>query len=143
MPLRKFDKNILSLSLRANFTKSKYPNFYEFYSKYPVSRTYYSHLFKCSEHERPWHEPPRCVEILSFGEPIPKDTTNGSVKYMQGSDPSEKFLPSKLENPTNLNHGMLFTRTTQTALNMDNTVKCSECCKRRAMCAKKSFLMKI
>ena len=61
--LQKFDDNILSLSLRNDFTKMKYPKFYEFYNKHCVSRTYHFHIFKCSKVDCPWHEPIRFREI--------------------------------------------------------------------------------
>ena len=51
--LNNFDENILTLSLRADFTKSKYPKLHEFYAKHCVSRTYYFHVFKCSELDCP------------------------------------------------------------------------------------------
>ena len=53
--LQKFDDNILSLSLRKDFTKMEYPKFYEFYNKHCVSRTYHFHIFKCSNVDCPWH----------------------------------------------------------------------------------------
>ena len=115
--LNNFDENILTLSLRAHFTKSKYPNLHEFYTKHCVSRTYYFHVFKCSELDCPWHKPLRYGEISCFGEPVPKEKTDGSITYVQWSNP-EKFLPSKLENPAKRNHGMPFTPTDQTALNV-------------------------
>ena len=61
--LNNFDENILTLSLRADFTKSKYAKLHEFYMKHCVSRTYYQklyfHVFKGSELDCPWHEPLR------------------------------------------------------------------------------------
>ena len=53
--LQKFDDNILLLLFRNNFTKMKYPKFYEFYNKHCVSRTYHFHIFKCSNVDCPWH----------------------------------------------------------------------------------------
>ena len=126
--LNNFDENILTLSLRADFTKSTYPKLHEFYTKHCVSRNYYFHVFKCSELDCPWHEPLRYGDIPSFGVPVPKEKTDGSITYIQGSSPSEKFLPSKLENSAKHNHGMPFAPTAQTALNVGITVKCSECC---------------
>ena len=98
--VEKFDENILSLSLRSDFTKSRYPKFHKFYTTHCVSRTYHFHIFKCSDPDCPWHEP------LRFGEPVPTDSDDGSIKYIEGSDESEKFLPSKLEDPSKRNHGM-------------------------------------
>ena len=126
--LNNFDENILTLSLRADFTKSTYPKLHEFYTKHCVSRNYYFHVFKCSELDCPWHEPLRYGDISSFGVTVPKEKTDGSITYIQGSSPSEKFLPSKLENSAKRNHGMPFAPTAKTALNVGITVKCSECC---------------
>ena len=73
--LQKFDgndDNILLLSLRNDFTKTKYLKFYEFYNKHCVSR------------------------IPNFGDSVPSEIADGTVKYILGSDHSEKFLPSKL-----------------------------------------------
>ena len=126
--LNNFDENILTLSLRADFTKSTYPKLHEFYTKHCVSRNYYFHVFKCSELDCPWHEPLRYGDVSSFGVTVPKEKTDGSITYIQGSSPSEKFLPSKLENSAKRNHGMPFAPTAKTALNVGITVKCSECC---------------
>ena len=62
-----------------------------------------------------------------------------SITYMQGSDPSEKFLLSKLESPAKRNHGMQVTPTARTTLNVGITVKCSECRKPRVIYAKKKL----
>ena len=115
--LQKFD-SIISLSLRNDFTKTKYLKFYEFYNKYCVSRTYHFHIFKCSDADCPWHESILFGKIANFGEPVPLEIADGTVKYILGSDPSEKFLPSKLENPSKHTHGILFTSTVQTAINL-------------------------
>ena len=72
MLLQKFHDNILLLSLRNNFTKTKYPKFYEFYNKHCASRTYHFHIFKCSDAHCPWHEPIRFGKISNFGEPVPE-----------------------------------------------------------------------
>ena len=135
----KFDDNILSLSLRNNFTKTKYPKFFEFYSKHCISRTYHFHIFKCSDKDCKWHEPLRFGEIEKFGEPVPTESDDGVLKYVQGSDESEKFLPSKLENPSKRTHGMPFTPTAQTAINVAKCIKCCQCSKPRVIYAKKKF----
>ena len=93
----------------------------------------------CSNVDCPWHEPLRYGEISSFGEPVPKEKTNGSITYIQESNPSEKFLPSKLENPAKCNHGMPFTPTAQTAVNVGITLKCSECRKPCVLYTKKKL----
>ena len=116
--LQKFDDNILLLLSRNNFTKMKYPKFYEFYNKHCVSRTYHFHIFKCSDIDCPWHEPIRFGKIANFGEPVPSESADGTDKYILGSDPSGKFLPSKLENLGKRTHGIPFTPTAQFAINV-------------------------
>ena len=139
--LQKFDGNLLSLSLRNDFTKMKYPKFYEFYNKHCVCRTYHFHIFKCPDADCPWHEPIRFGKIANFGEPVPPEIAGGTVKYILGSDPSEKFLPSKLENLGKRTHGIPFTPTPQTAINVGEIVKCIHYLKPRVVYAKKNFLM--
>ena len=116
--LKKFDDNILSLSLRNDFTKTKYPKFLKFYNKHCVSRTYHFHIFKCSDIDWPWHEPIRFGKIANFGEPVPSESADGTDKYILSSDPSGKFLPSKLENLGKRTHGIPFTPTAQFAINV-------------------------
>ena len=70
---------------------------------------------------------------------MPTDSDDGSIKYIEGSDESEKFLPSKLEDPSKRNHGMSFTPTAQTALNVGKTIKCTQCLKPRVVYAKKKL----
>ena len=122
--LQKFDDNVLSLSLRNDITKTKYRKFYEFYNKY------------C---DCPWHEPIRFGKIANLGEPVPSEIADGTVKYILGSDPSEKFLPSKLENPGKRTHGILFTPIARTAINAGKIVKCINCLKLRVVYAKKKL----
>ena len=88
-------------------------------------------MFKCSESDCPWHAPIKSGEIESFGEPVPVDGPNGEMHYKQGEDPDEKFIPSKLEDPSKRNHGMPFMPTAQTALNVGTVIKCTECRKPR------------
>ena len=116
--LQKFDDIIISLSLRNDFTKTKYLKFYEFYNKYYVSKTHHFHIFKCSDADCPWHESILFGKIANFEEPVPSEIADGTVKYILGSDPSKKFLPSKLENPSQHTHGIPFTSTVQTAINL-------------------------
>ena len=134
--LQKFDDNILLLSLR-NIMKAKYPNFFEFYNKYCVSRTYHFHILKCSDANCPWHEPIRFGKNANFGEPVPSEIADGTVKYILGSDPCEKILPSKLENPGKGTHWIPFTRTAQFAINVGEIVKCIHGFKLRVVYAKK------
>ena len=122
--LQKFDDNLLSLLLRNDFTKRKYSKFYVFCNKYCVSRTYHFHIFKCSDADFPWHEPITFGKIDNSGEPVPSEIADGTVKYILGSDPSEKFLPSKLKNSDKRTHEIPFISTAQTAINVGKIVKC-------------------
>ena len=75
--VEKFDENILSLSLRSDFTKSRYPKFHKFYTKHCVSRIYHFHNFKCSDPDCPWHKPLRFGEVSKFGKPVPVSLSCG------------------------------------------------------------------
>lgn len=81
------------------------------------------------------------MEILlpPLGEPIASESTKGSLKKIQGSDSSDNFLPSKLENPAKCNHDMPLTPTTQTTLNVGFAITCSECSKPGLVYAKKKL----
>ena len=57
-------------------------------------------------------------KFANFGAPGPSEIADGTVKYILGSDPSKKFLPSKLENPGKRTHEILFTPTAQTVINV-------------------------
>ena len=58
---------------------------------------------------------------------------------MQGNNPTEKFIPSWLEDSSKRNHDMPFTPTAQAALNIGKLIKCSECRKPRLIYAKKKL----
>ena len=117
----------------------KFPKFYKFYNKHCVSRTYHFHIFKCSDADCPWYEPIRLGEIANFGEPVPSEIADGTVKYILASDLSEKFLLSKLENSVKGTHGLPLTPTAQTAINVWKVVKCIHCLKPRVAYAKKKL----
>ena len=98
-----FGKNILSLNLRSNFTKRKYPKFYDFYTKYSVNQTYQFHVFKCLQPDCEWHSPIKSGKIEPSKEPVPEEGPNGVTHHVQGNDPTEKFLPSRLGDPSKCN----------------------------------------
>ena len=50
-----------------------------------------------------------------------------------GSDPEEKYLPSKLENPEKRSHNIPFSPSGQTAKNVGITIFCEECKRPRLM----------
>ena len=80
------------------------------------------------------------VERLNlFGEPVPEEGQNGVTHCVQSNDPTEKFIPSLLENFAKRNHGIPFTPIAQAALNVGKLIKCSECRKPRLIYAKKNL----
>ena len=139
MLLEKFDDNILLLWLRNNFMKTKYPKFCEFYNKNCVSRTYHFLIFEFSDADCPWHEPIRFGKITNFGEPVPWQIADGAVKYILGLDHSGKLLLSKLENPGKCTHGIPFTPTSKTAINIGKIVECIHCFKPCVVYAKEKL----
>ena len=70
-----------------------------------------------------------------FPDPVPKEV-DGVIHYEQGSDPTEKFLPSKLEDVEKKPHNISFPPTANTAKNVGFMVKCEECQKPRLLHAK-------
>ena len=87
-----------------------------------------------------------------FPDPEPYEV-DGLQHYKAGNDPTEKYLPSELEDPER-SHNIPFPPSAQTAKNMGLTIKCVECEKRRLLHSKhklkeqqvktlKSFLSKI
>ena len=108
--------------------------FNEFLRTHTTRRNYYFYVFKCSTDDCPFHFPVRGKEkIESFGDSILHIDDEGNKHYHQGEDPEEKFIPSKLENPSKTGRGIPFSPSTQTALNVGRTVTCTECHKPRLL----------
>ena len=74
-------------------------------------------------------------DITNFPDPEPYEIDNVQ-HYKPGDDPTEKYLPSKLENPEKQPHGIPFPPTAQTAKNVGFVIKCSECEKPRLLHSK-------
>ena len=130
-----FDENTHSLTLKSDCSKIKYPKFTEFYDMHCISRTYFFHLFKFSKQDCQWYKPLISGKMQVFGKPVPTVDEN-TTHYIQGSDPKEKYMPSKLEDPSKRNHGMPFPPTAQTASNVGVLTTCSQCCKLRLIYSK-------
>ena len=77
----------------------------------------------------------RSGKIQVFGKPVPTVDEN-ITHYIQGSGPKEKYMPSKLEDPSKRNHGMPFPLTAQTASNVGVLTTCSQCCNLRLIYSK-------
>ena len=115
------------MNLRSDFTKTKYPKFYDFYTTHCVIWTYHFHILKCLQPNCEWHSPIKRGKIELFGGPVPEKGPNDVTHDVQGNKPTEKFIPSQMEDLSKQNHGMLFMPTAQAALNVGKLIKCSEC----------------
>ena len=108
-------------------------NFKDFYEKYCTSRKYFFQIRKCNNLSCVHHKPLRGDEEIDiFPDPVPKET-DGVLHYTPGSDLSEKFLPSTLENVEKSPHDVPFSPTAQTAKNVGFVISCSECKKPRLL----------
>ena len=91
---------------------------------------------KCSSNDCDFHKDTRGFEkITVFPDPEPYEE-DGVKHYRPGSDPDEKFLPSKLHNAEKRPHNILFSPSAQTAKNVGMTVRCIECEKPRILHSK-------
>ena len=78
------------------------------------------------------HRPMRGdAEIDDFPYPVPYDDDDGMTHYNEGSDESERYLPSKLADVSKQPHNVPFPPIAQTAKNVGSIIKCS-CCKKLA-----------
>ena len=135
--LKMFRKGIDSLTEKKELTKC--PLFKQFLERHTVERTYYFQVFNCKTTECKFHKPLRGDEPTPRGDPVPFIDDEGITHYKQGDDPEETYIPSKLENLTKRNHGMDFSPSAKTALNVGILIKCSECKKPTLMHSKKSY----
>ena len=117
-----FDKSI------ADFEKKEslqlYPNFSNFLNTHYTSRTYYFPIFKCESDYCKFYLPLRDGPIEKFGDPVPYQDDNGNEHYCLGDDPAKR------------KHGLPFSPTAQTALNVGMTMNCTECRKPRLIYSK-------
>lgn len=112
---------------------NKHPKFKTFYEKNFVSHTYFFLVFKCDEATCKFHKPLRGPDkIDTFPDPEPYEV-DGVIRYRRGSDPEQKFLRSKLEDPEKRPHNKPFSPTAQTAKNVAITIPCEECKKPRLL----------
>ena len=72
------------------------------------------------------------VVLGKFPDPVLYEEDN-ITRYKPGSDPEEKYLPSKLENPEKRSHNIPFSPSGQTAKNVGITIFCEECKRPRLM----------
>ena len=136
-PLSVFESGIKSLSSSANI--SKFPKFNKFYESHCKSRTYSFQIKKCSDPLCLYHKPLRTNEsIADFPDPVPYEDEEGNHHYKEGTDPEEKYLPSKIQDVSKQPHKIPFPPTAQTAKNVGSVVKCAESIKPRLMFAQKS-----
>ena len=125
-----FDEGIRKLTSKNNL--NKFPVLKTFLETHTSSRTYSFHIFKCGD-----HSPLRGSAPEPFPDPVPVTNADKSdCSYAEGLDPSEKNLPSKIEDVTKQNHNFPFTPTAQTARNVGYIIPCNECVKLRLLCMK-------
>ena len=78
-------------------------------------------------------------EVTNFPDPVPFEDDVKVQLYREGSDPDQKYLPSKLQDVSKQPHNLPFTPTAQAAKNVGLIVKCSECKKTRLMHSSKKL----
>ena len=111
----------------------KFHKFKEFYEKHCVSRTYFFQVRKFSVSSCTFHKPLRGDQNIDvFPDPEPYEE-EGVTHYRPGSDPEEKYLPSKLEDPERRAHNIPFSPSAQTAKNVGFIIRCEQCKKPRLL----------
>ena len=130
-----FDKDIDNL--RAKNKIDRFPKFKSFMETHTSLRSYSFHIFKCQDDSCPFHKPLQGTLPEKFPDPVPVQKEDGSISYVEGSDPQEKFVPSKQEDATKRSHNVPFPPNAQTARNVGLTIKCEDCAKPRLLYSKK------
>ena len=95
----------------------KCPKLSKFYEKHCTSRTYFFQVRKCSDLNLFLSPLRGDDEITVFPDPVPTEV-DGILHYQPDSDPSEKFLPSQLEDVEKNPHNIPFSPTANTAKNV-------------------------
>ena len=72
------------------------------------------------------------ITIDTFPDPVPIEN-DGVLHYTPGSDPTEKYLPSTLEDVEKSSHNIPFSPSAQTAKNVGFVIVCCECDKPRLL----------
>ena len=134
LPNNRFDENISELKKKEHL--KNLPKFNEFLSTHTTRRTCYFHVFKCSTDDCPFFPVKGKEKTESFGDPIPHNDDESNEYYHQGKDPEEKFIPSKLENPSKRVHDIPFSPSAQTAFNVGRTVTSTDYHKLRLLYSK-------
>ena len=126
--------------MKVLWTLEKFPKFSEFMKSHTQQRTYYFQIKKCSISECPYHKTIRGPShITPFPDPVPYTDDNNIQHYKEGTDESEKYLPSKLDDPSKRPHNIPFPPTAQASKNVGITVRCVECKKPRLLYAQKKI----
>ena len=129
-----FDEGIINLTSKNNL--NKFPVFKTFLETHTSSRTYSFHIFKCGDESCIYHSPLRGSAPRPFTDPVPVTNADKSDCSYGGVDPSEKNLPSKLEDVTKQNHNVPSMTTAHTAKNVGYIISCNECGKLRLIHSK-------
>ena len=101
----------------------------DFIKKHCKSQTYYFQIRKCENPSCGYHgSRGGDVQITEFPDPVPYDE-DGVMRYTEGIDKDEKYLPSKIGDPSKADQTIPFTPTAQTAKNVGLLLNCDECSK--------------
>ena len=132
--LSKIDHNLVDLSSHDDIAKN--PRIKRFYEIHVIKRTYFFLVRKGNDSCSNFHNELRgSEEVTEFPDPEPYEI-EGVQHYRPGKDPSERYLPSKLEDAEKRPHNVPFTPSAQTAKNVGITVKCVECERPRLLYSK-------
>ena len=94
---------------------SKHALIKNFFETHVRRRFYFFQVRKCTDLNCKFHEKLRGAdEITEFPDPEPYEV-DGVQHYKAGNDPTEKYLPSKLEDPEKRPHNIPFPPSAQTA----------------------------
>ena len=126
-----FDADIEDLRFKSDI--SKFPIFKTFLETHTSSRHYSFHVFKCEDDTCIFHGRIRGTAPERFPDVVPAaDLESG---YIEGEDPREQYLPSKLLDISKQCHNIPFNPTAQTAKNVGILLNCTECRKPRLVYA--------
>ena len=121
--LDKIDPNLNDLKPHEGISKhALIKNFFETHVR--SRRFYFFQIRKCTDLNCKFHEKLHGTdEITEFPDLEPYEV-DGVQHYKAGNDSTEKYLPSKLEDPEKRHHNIPFPPNPQTAKNVGLTIKC-------------------
>ena len=132
--LDKIDPNLKVLKSHEGISKhALIKNFFETHLR---RRFYFFQIRKCTNLNCKFHEKLRGADNITEFPDLEPYEVDGVQHYNAGNDPTEKYLPSKLEDPEKRSHNIPFPLSAQTAKNVGLTIKCVDCGKPRLLHSK-------